>query len=57
MVRDAGWLAGQIHAKGYTLRKQGKFEAAIQEYSRAIALNADDFQALFNRAFCNDKVH
>ena len=49
-------MAELYHSKGYMLRKQGKYEAAIQEYSRAIALEAGHFKALFNRAFCYDKV-
>lgn len=44
------------HLKGYLLRKQGKFEEAIEEYSRALELHPGHFRTLFNRAFAYDKV-
>lgn len=50
-------LADEHHAKGYSLRKQGDFAAAIEEYSQAIALEPHHFKALFNRGFSWDKVH
>lgn len=50
-------LADEHHAKGYSLRKQGDFAAAIEEYSQAIALEPQHFKALFNRGFSWDKVH
>ena len=49
-------LADEHHAKGYSLRKQGDFAAAIEEYSQAIALHPHHFKALFNRGFSWDKV-
>jgi tetratricopeptide (TPR) repeat protein len=44
------------HLKGYLLRKQGKFEEAIEEYSKALELHPGHFRTLFNRAFAYDKV-
>ena len=44
------------HARGYAFRKQGKFEAAIEEYTQAINLDPRHFKALFNRGFSHDKV-
>ena len=44
------------HARGYALRKQGDLRGAVEEYSRALALNPRHFKALFNRAFAFDKV-
>lgn len=49
-------LADEHHAQGYSLRKQGNFAAAIEEYSQAIALEPHHFKALFNRGFSWDKV-
>lgn len=49
-------VADQHHARGYSQRKQGNFHAAIEEYSRAIALDPRHFKALFNRGFSQDKV-
>ncbi|KAL0021276.1 hypothetical protein WJX79_005975 [Trebouxia sp. C0005] len=49
-------LADEHHGQGYSLRKQGNFAAAIEEYSQAIALDPQHFKALFNRGFSWDKV-
>ena len=46
----------EYHQKGYELRRQGKFESAIEEYSKAIQKNPHHFKALFNRAFAMDKL-
>lgn len=46
----------EYHQKGYELRRQGKFESAIEEYSRAIQKDPRHFKALFNRAFALDKL-
>ena len=35
---------------------QGNFQGAIDEYSKAIALDARHFKALFNRGFSYDKT-
>jgi tetratricopeptide (TPR) repeat protein len=49
-------LAEQHHARGYAARKQGRFDIAIDEYSRALELEPRHFKALFNRGFSHDKV-
>ena len=49
-------LAEQHHARGYAARKQGRFEAAVDEYSRTLALAPRHFKALFNRGFSFDKL-
>lgn len=48
--------AQQHLARAFALRRQGDHRGAVQEYSRALALNPDDFRALFNRAFTHDKL-
>ena len=52
----AAGTSEEHHAKGYQLRKQGDFQAAIAEYSTAIALDANNFKAWFNRGFAHDKL-
>lgn len=49
-------LAEQHHARGYAARKQGRFDVAVEEYSKALALEPRHFKALFNRGFSYDKV-
>jgi len=49
-------LAEQHHARGYAARKQGRFDVAVEEYSRTLALEPRHFKALFNRGFSYDKV-
>ena len=49
-------LADYYHARGYAARKHGNFQAAVEEYSRALALDNSHFKALFNRGFSYDKV-
>jgi tetratricopeptide (TPR) repeat protein len=49
-------LAEQHHARGYAARKQGRFDVAVEEYSRTLALEPGHFKALFNRGFSYDKV-
>lgn len=44
------------HARGYSLRKQGNFRGAVEEYSAAISLHPRHFKALFNRGFSHDKL-
>lgn len=39
------------HNRGFSLRKQGRFEAAIADYTRAIELNPGHCRAYYNRAF------
>lgn len=46
----------EYHQKGYELRRQGKFESAIEEYSKALQKDPRHFKALFNRAFAMDKL-
>jgi tetratricopeptide (TPR) repeat protein len=50
-------LADYYHARGYAARKHGNFQAAVEEYSRALALDNSHFKALFNRGFSYDKVN
>jgi len=44
------------HARGYSLRKQGNFRAAVEEYTKAIDADPWHFKALFNRGFSYDKL-
>ncbi|RNF25922.1 uncharacterized protein Tco025E_01808 [Trypanosoma conorhini] len=44
------------HQRGLAYRKEGDFVRAIEEYSAALRLDANNFKALFNRGFCNDKA-
>ena len=37
------------HAKGFALRKDGKFREAVAEYTTAINLDKNQFKAYFNR--------
>lgn len=46
----------EYHQKGYEFRRQGKFESAIEEYSKALQKDPRHFKALFNRAFAMDKL-
>lgn len=48
--------ADYYHARGFAHRKSGNFKAAIEDYSKAIELDARHFKALFNRGFSYDKV-
>jgi len=49
-------LADEYHSRGFRLRKAGKFDAAVEEYSRALELNPRHFKAYFNRGFAYDKM-
>ncbi|KAE9119142.1 hypothetical protein PF005_g8712 [Phytophthora fragariae] len=44
------------HARGFQYRQEGNFQAAADEYSRAIKLNPQHFKAYFNRGFVFDKM-
>ncbi len=44
------------HSRGYLYRKDGDFENAIIEYTKAIELNPMNFKAWFNRGFAYDKL-
>eukprot|EP00603_Paraphysomonas_imperforata_P000186 CAMPEP_0114424938 /NCGR_PEP_ID=MMETSP0103-20121206/6962_1 /TAXON_ID=37642 ORGANISM="Paraphysomonas imperforata, Strain PA2" /NCGR_SAMPLE_ID=MMETSP0103 /ASSEMBLY_ACC=CAM_ASM_000201 /LENGTH=1014 /DNA_ID=CAMNT_0001593727 /DNA_START=244 /DNA_END=3288 /DNA_ORIENTATION=- len=46
----------EYHQKGYEFRRQGKFESAVEEYSKALQKDPRHFKALFNRAFAMDKL-
>jgi tetratricopeptide (TPR) repeat protein len=48
--------AEKFHADGYKLRREGDFEGAIFEYSRALDADNKHFKALFNRGFAYDKL-
>jgi tetratricopeptide (TPR) repeat protein len=48
--------AEKHHNRGYSLRKQGRFDEAIAEYTMAIAKQPGYFKALFARGFAYDKV-
>lgn len=45
-----------FHSRGYAMRKVGNYAAAVEEYSRALALEPAHFKSLFNRGFSYDKV-
>ena len=49
-------LADEHHGRGLRLRKTGRFDAAVVEYTRAIELNPRHFKAHFNRGFAYDKL-
>ncbi|KAG3203264.1 hypothetical protein PC128_g2648 [Phytophthora cactorum] len=44
------------HARGFQYRQECNFQAAADEYSRAIQLNPHHFKAYFNRGFVYDKM-
>lgn len=44
------------HSHGLAYRKQGNYIAAIEEYTRALALDPNHFKSYFNRGFSYDKV-
>eukprot|EP00750_Incisomonas_marina_P029097 INCI7045.4.p1 GENE.INCI7045.4~~INCI7045.4.p1 ORF type:complete len:453 (+),score=77.32 INCI7045.4:227-1585(+) len=53
---DALKRAEEHHQRGYALRKQGKFEEAVAEYTASLKLRPSSFKALFNRGFALDKL-
>jgi tetratricopeptide (TPR) repeat protein len=48
--------ADDYHAHGYLMRREGKYEEAIVEYSKALEHCPSHFKALFNRAFAYDRM-
>ena len=48
--------AADHHSRGYALRKEGNFSGAVEEYSKAIAIDPGYFKAFFNRGFALDKL-
>lgn len=46
----------EYHQKGFEFRRQGNFQAAVEEYSKALQKDPNHFKALFNRAFAMDKL-
>lgn len=51
-VNNIGLLVNEYYKKGYYLSEQKEYNDAIEEYSKAIYLFPQFFQALDNRAFC-----
>ena len=49
-------LAEKHHSLGYKLRREGDFEGALIEYTKAIQADSRHFKALFNRGFALDKL-
>ena len=49
-------LADIHHQRGFALRKQGMFEAALAEYRTALQHDPGHFGALFNSAFALDRL-
>ena len=49
-------LAEKHHSDGYKLRREGDFEGALIEYTKAIQADNRHFKALFNRGFALDKL-
>jgi tetratricopeptide (TPR) repeat protein len=49
-------LAEKHHGDGYKLRREGDFEGAIIEYTKALEADGRHFKALFNRGFAYDKL-
>ncbi|CBZ36324.1 hypothetical protein, conserved [Leishmania donovani] len=48
--------AHYFYQRGLEHRRRGELEAAIHMYTRALELSPTHFKALFNRAFCEDKL-
>lgn len=48
--------ADYYHARGFSHRKRGDFNAAISDYSKAIDLDPGHFKSYFNRGFSYDKL-
>lgn len=44
------------HLRGYQYRKEGDYEKAIAEYTRALQIDSRNFKAWFNRGFLYDKL-
>lgn len=54
-VLDDG-SAGQLTALGNEALMQGRFETAIESYHRALAVDKQSFEALFNLALANQQL-
>ncbi|GET90910.1 hypothetical protein, conserved [Leishmania tarentolae] len=48
--------ADYFYQRGLEHRRGGELEAAIHMYTKALELSPRHFKALFNRAFCEDKL-
>ena len=48
--------ADVYHMRGFQHRKNGDFQSAVREYTRAIGCNPRHFKAYFNRGFSFDKL-
>ncbi|KAJ9524536.1 hypothetical protein QJQ45_024116 [Haematococcus lacustris] len=46
----------EAYQRGLALRKAGKYDSAIAEYSQALSLDPTHFKSLFNRGYSWDKV-
>jgi len=51
-LEDAAVKATEYYQEAYLLTDEGKYEAAIEYYSKAISLVPSFYQAIDNRAFC-----
>lgn len=48
--------ANAFYQRGLQYRRRGELTAAVEMYTEALRLSPSHFKALFNRAFCHDKL-
>lgn len=48
--------AEKYHTEGFSARKQGDYDRAIDLYTQALKILPVHFKALFNRGFAFDKI-